>query len=256
LEGVAIGGAILRPGHYNPTPVTRPLLALLLLAAAPKACVVYEYEHEFWLRVDGSGSVNVSGRPELWRAFKGLPVSADADAESLRGAARQLFEGAGLRVRRVTVTRRAGRPQLFVAADFADLNRLGGSAAFRDLVLSLRRAEGRLELEGAWQRPEGFPDPDADSLAGLMAVRFHLPSKVYAHKNAFEGVERGNIVSWRQGLELAVRGERLELGATLDARSILGSTLTLFAAAIVVALALLGLALWLTARRGRRARAP
>jgi hypothetical protein len=251
-----MSAAILRRlRDYNPTPLTRPLLALLLLAAGAKACVAYEYEHEFWLRVDGSGSVNVSGRPTLWRAFKGLPVTADADTETLRSAARGLFERAGLRVRRVSVTRRAGRPNLFVAADFADLNRLNGSAAFRDLVIGLRRAHGRLELEGAWQRPEGLPQPDAGSVAGLMAVRFHLPSKVYAHKNAFDGVERGNIVSWRQELARAVRGGGLELGATLDERSILGSTVTLFAAAIVLAVALLGLALWLTARRGRRATA-
>lgn len=248
-----MGAAILRRHRdYNPTPVSRPLLALLLLAAAPKACVVYEYEHEFWLRVDGSGSVNVSGRPALWRAFKGLTVRSDADAATLRSAARGLFERAGLRVRRVSVTRRAGRPNLFVAADFADLNRLNGSVAFRDLVIGLRRLDGRLELEGAWQRPEGLPEPDSGSVAGLMAVRFHLPSKVYAHKNAFDGVERGNIVSWRQELARAVQGGRLELGATLDERSILGATVSLFAAAIVLAVALLGLALWLTARGGRR----
>ncbi len=228
------------------------LLALVLLAAAPRACVVYEYEHEFWLRVDGSGSVNVSGRPALWRAFKGLPVAADADPEALRRAARSLFDGAGLRVNRVTVTRRDGRPILFVAADFTELNRLAGSAAFPDLTLDLRRAAGRLELEGVWQRPEGLPDPGAEARAGLMAVRFHLPSKVYSHRDAVEGVQRGNIVAWRQEVARATSGGRLELGASLDDRSILGSTVTLFAAVIVLALCLLGLALWLTARRGRR----
>ena len=55
------------------------LAVLLLAVAAMRGCVAYEYEHEFWVRVDGSGSVNVTGRPELWTAFKGLPLPADED---------------------------------------------------------------------------------------------------------------------------------------------------------------------------------
>ena len=31
------------------------LAAVLLLAAGLRGCLTYEYEHEFWLRVDGSG---------------------------------------------------------------------------------------------------------------------------------------------------------------------------------------------------------
>ena len=41
------------------------LAAFLLLAAGLRGCVAYEYDHEFWLKVDGSGSVYVTGRPEL-----------------------------------------------------------------------------------------------------------------------------------------------------------------------------------------------
>ena len=50
----------------------RRLALTLLAAAALRGCVAYEYEHEFWIRVDGSGTVNVTGRPELWTAFKGV----------------------------------------------------------------------------------------------------------------------------------------------------------------------------------------
>jgi len=247
-----MGGAILRWfGGYNPPSYVRAaLLALVLLAPALRGCVAYEYEHEFWLEVDGSGSVNVTGRPGLWRAFKGV-AAPEADAEALRAAARSAFEGSGLRVRRVTLTRRDGRPYLFVAADFSDVNRLAGSAAFPDLRIGLRHEGGRLVLEGDWQRPSAPAEPGAD-LDGLMALRFHLPSRVFAHKNAFAGVERGNIVSWRQDVAAARAGSRLDFGATMDERSILGSTLRLFVTAIVVGLGLLGLALWLTARRGRR----
>ena len=226
-------------------------LALTLLAVASlRGCVAYEYEHEFWIRVDGSGTVNVTGRPELWTAFKGVSVPDENDAA--REAARRLFEESGLRVRRVTITRRDGRPYLFVSADFDDVNRLAGTAAFPDLRLALRPDGDRLRLEGAWAPPpasRGAPAGD-----GRMAVRFHLPSKVYEHRNAMDGVERGNIVGWRQDVRAALAGGSLDFGALIDRRSILMSTIGLFAAAIALALSILvGLILWVR-RRGARAR--
>lgn len=225
-------------------------LALTLLAAAMlRGCVAYEYEHEIWIRVDGSGTVNVTGRPELWTAFKGVALPAEEDAA--RETARHLFEESGLRVRRVTITRRSGRPYLFVSADFDDVNRLAGTAAFPDLRLGLRPDGERLRLEGTWQPPHFPRGSPADD--GEMAVRFHLPSKVYEHKNAMDGVERGNIVGWKQEVRGALAGNALYFGALIDRRSILVSTVGLFAAAIVLALSILaGLILWVR-RRGARA---
>jgi hypothetical protein len=231
-----------------------PRLSLaLLLAAGVHGCVAYEYEHEFWLRVDGSGTVNVTGRPGLWTAFKGLGRPEDPDGTATREAARALFERSGLRVRRVTLTRRDGRPYLFVSADFSDVNRLSGTPAFPDLKIGLRPDGERLRLEGTWIRPPGAPDLGGRDRDGLMAVRFHLPSKVYEHKNAFDGVERGNIVGWRQDVEQALGGRGLDFGAALDRRSILFSTVALFGGAIVLALALMGGALYWVVRKGRTA---
>jgi hypothetical protein len=88
-----------------------------------------------------------------------------------------------------------------------------------------------------------------------MAVRFHLPSRIYDHENAAAGVERGNIVAWRQDVAAALGGSSIDFGAALDPRSILWSTVGLFAAAIVGALAIVGASLALVVRRGRRARA-
>jgi hypothetical protein len=223
----------------------------VLLVASLNSCVAYEYEHEFWIRVDGSGTVRVTGRPALWAAFKGLSQSGGQEPAALQEAARALFERSGLRVRRVNVARRAGRPYLFVSADFSDLNRLDGSPAFPDLRIGLRHEGENLVLDGSWRRPRDAPaaaDPE-----GLMAVRFHLPSKVHSHKNAFAGVERGNITSWRETVSAALAGEPLVFGVVMDQRSILGSTVALFAAAIGSALALLGGLFYLVIRRGRRA---
>lgn len=228
------------------------LASSLFLAALLQGCLVYEYEHEFWLRVDGSGTVHVTGRPGLWTAFKGLGRPDALEATVTREAARALFERSGLRVKRVTLTRRDGRPYLFLSADFDDVGKLSGTAAFPDLHLGLRPEGERLRLEGTWARPAATPDLGGRDRGGLMAVRFHLAAKVYEHKNAAEGVERGNIVAWRQDVAQALDGRGLDFGASMDRRSILHSTVGLFAAAIALGLSLLGLTLYLVFRKGQR----
>ena len=226
------------------------LAACLLLAAGLRGCVAYEYEHEFWLRVDGSGTVNVTGRPELWTAFKG-PDAAGTKGTATRESVRALFERSGLTVKRVTLTERSGRQYLFLSADFEDLNALRGTPAFADFEnLSLGREGERLSLYGIWKRPASRTEKPSEG--GLMAVRFHLPSKVDEHKNAMDGVERGNIVGWRQDVPQALAGKRLEVGALMDPRSIHVSTVGLFAIAIVAGLSLLALGLYLAVRKGRR----
>ena len=93
--------------------------------------------------MDGSGTVNVTGRPALWTAFKSLPLD-ESDPDAMKKAARELFERSGLAVRRVTVTRRRGHRYLFVSADFKDVNRISYTPAFPDLRVGLRREGGRL----------------------------------------------------------------------------------------------------------------
>jgi hypothetical protein len=229
------------------------LAVVLLLALSLRGCVAYEFEHEFWIRVDGSGTVNVTARPELWGAMKGVRVSP-TDEDAAGQTVRALFESSGLRVRRVTLTHRAGRPYVFVAADFTDVNRLAGTPAFPDLALSVRPEGENLRMDGRWSRPPGLPDVPLESRDGLMAVRFHLPSKVYSHRNAFAGVERGNIVAWRETVTEGLAGRPLDVGALIDRRSILRSTIGLFAIAIVLALGILATVLWWVVRKGRKAR--
>jgi 8-oxo-dGTP pyrophosphatase MutT (NUDIX family) len=231
---------------------TRLALALLL-AAGLLSCVRYEYEHEFWLDVDGSGRVNVTGRPDLWAAFKGL---SEVDEDALSRRARELLERSGLRVRKVHVTHRGGQAYLFVAGAFDDVNRLGGTPAFPDLRIALGTQDGRLRLQGSWQRPLSLAPAAARARDdGLMAVRFHLPSKIYQHESAADGVERGNILGWRQDVAAALRGEALAFGAVMDRRSIFYSTVGLFAGAVALGLALLGVMAYVVRRKGQRATA-
>jgi hypothetical protein len=229
----------------------RPLALALVLVAGLRGCIVYEYEHEFWLDTDGSGTVYVTGRPELWETFKGLQGLVDAPPQEQKEMARRLFESAGLEVNRVTVTHRGGRPYLFISADFSDLSALAGNRAFPDLLVSQRAEGDSLRLSGTWRRPAGAFRSVSNS-EGLMAIRFHLPSKVYEHQNASDGIERGNILGWRQPLSAALSGSPLEFGARSDRRSILLSTVGLFGGAIVLALATLSLVFVWVVRKGRR----
>jgi hypothetical protein len=75
---------------------------------------------------------------------------------------------------------------------------------------------------------------------------------VYSHRHAADGVERGNILGWRQDTAAALDGGRLEFGATMGERSILSSTVMLFAGAVVLAVILLSIGLWAVVRQGRK----
>ncbi len=228
------------------------LLTAVFTSALLAGCTRYEYEQEFWLRVDGSGSVRVTGRPALWSAFKGVGQPENPERTISIEALRRLFDRSGLRVRRVLRTKRAGHTYFFVSADFKNVNTLGHTAAFPDLSIALLPENGQLSLTGSWSRPPSEDVVVQSDREGLMAVRFHLPSKVHEHRNAFAGVERGNILSWRQDVAQGLDGRPLEFGALLDRRSILLSTVTLFGEAALAAAALVTLLLYLAYRRGRR----
>jgi hypothetical protein len=224
------------------------LLSVVVLAG----CTRYEYEQEFWLKVDGSGTVRVTGRPALWSAFKGVGQPENPERTISNETLRRVFDRSGLRVRRVQRARRAGHTFFLVSADFKNVNTLGHTAAFPDLAMALQPENGQLRLTGSWVRPPSEEAVASAEREGFMAVRFHLPSKVHDHKNAFAGVERGNILTWRQDVAQGLDGRPLEFGALLDRRSILLSTVTLFGEAVLAAATFVALLLYLAYRRGRR----
>lgn len=211
--------------------------------------MAYEFEHEFWLKTDGSGSFVVTAPPRVWNAVKKVGDARDPDQTVNEQTVGALFESPAISNPRVRKVTRDGRVYITVAGDFLDINALAGTRAFPDLEVTFRRVGERLRLEGAWRGPAAGGGTPGDE-AGLMAVRFHIPSEIFEHKNAFSGVERGNILSWRQDLRRGLAGSSLEFGATMGATSVLGATLGLFALAILSGLAVMGGALYLFARRG------
>jgi hypothetical protein len=226
------------------------LLSILVLAAALRGCVTYEFEHEFWLNTDGSGSFVVTAPPWVWNAAKNVGEARDPGATVNERTVLALFQDAAIRNPRVREVTRGGRPYITVAADFSDLNALSRTKAFPDLQIALRREGERLLLSGAWRRPEAAGAAQGD-VAGLMAVRFHLPSEIFEHRNAYAGVERGNILSWRRELREGMAGAPIEFGAAMGARSVLSATLGLFGLAILTGLGMIASVLFYFTRRGR-----
>lgn len=226
------------------------LLSILVLAASLRGCVAYEFEHEFWLKTDGSGSFVITAPPWVWNAAKNVGDPKNLDASVNEQTVAALFQSpaiSNLRVRKVT---RGGRAYITAAADFTDLNALPGTKAFPDLEIAMRAEGERLRLRGVWRRPASAGSAQGDD-DGLMAVRFHLPSEIFDHQNAFEGVERGNILSWRQDLRRGLGGSPIDFGATMGSTSVLSTTLGLFGLAILTGLGVMGAILYVFARRGR-----
>ena len=228
-------------------------LSILVLVASLRGCVTYEFEHEFWINPDGSGSFVVTAPPWVWNAMKNVGDARNVDATVTVEAVGALFSEPTFIKPRVKQVTRSGRTYITVSADFTDINRLVGTKAFPDLAIAIRPDGDHLRLLGVWRRPQTAGTAQGDD-AGLMAVRFHLRSEIFEHRNASDGVERGNILSWRQDLRGGLAGAPIDFGATLGTRSVLSATLGLFALAILSGVGLIACVLYVFARRGRKRR--
>ena len=164
--------------------MTRAVLALLL-AASLRGCVAYEFEHEFWVRVDGSG---IGERDRAARAVGGHEgPEGRSDREATDGRGRRARALRGLRPARA-----AGDPHpsqgaartCSSSADFPDVNRLAGTPAFPDLALSLR--------------PEGEQPPPRRAL-GAAARPARSPARPARrpHGRALPPAQQGLLASQR-----------------------------------------------------------
>ncbi|MBA3949945.1 MAG: hypothetical protein H0X44_08385 [Acidobacteria bacterium] len=69
--------------------------------------------------------------------------------------------------------------------------------------------------------------------------------------SATGSVERGNILTWEQRLSERLAGKPLAMHVTMEAGSILYTTLWLFAGSFAAAVLLLVFVIWRIIRRGR-----
>lgn len=241
----------------------RPLwiasLALFLAAAIVSGCSgvlkkQYEYEEELYLSLDGSATLNVNSSVAALVALRGADLDVNPRARLDRMRVRALFEGPGVVVRRVGLSRRAGRRFVHASLAVDDVRQLARVTPFAwssyrfdrdDDVFAFRqvvgRSAGKAPLDVGWTGRE------------LVAFRMHLPSRIVYHNAPSRQVERGNILSWEQPLTERLRGAPLDVQVQMETQSILYRTLLLFGATIVAAALAFAIVLWWLMRRGRRA---
>ena len=105
-------------------------------------------------------------------------------------------------------------------------------------------------------------DPGAVRWDGseLVAFKLHLPSRILYHnaRDVEDGsarpVERGNILTWEQTLADRRAGKPIDMVVRMEATSILYTTVWLFVGAFAAAVLVLVGLIWLTIRKGRRAK--
>jgi hypothetical protein len=208
----------------------RTLPLLLLLASA--GCTTYEYEEEIFLEVDGSGRIRMSGSTAAVEALHGIRAEM----------AKSLFEG--IVVHSVRETERGGQMLVHVEASFTRWENLCQVPAFRGRACRFTRADTDRELELS------IPSAPAAALvdrAAPVAFRFHFPSAV-RHHNSPNGIERGNIVSWKRAFD----GPPLDIRVRFDRRTLLAERISVMGKALFLVVASIGTALLWMRRKGRR----
>lgn len=211
----------------------------------------YEYEEDVFLALDGSATVYVNASVPALVAHRGLELDTNPRALVDRAYLRRVYAADGVRVSRVTFSRRRGRRFVHLRLDVDHVRRLAnvgpldwstyrfdeedGAFAFRQVVgTSKNVAVGDVGWRG-------------EEIAGF---RIHIPSRVLS-ENAPGAVERGNILVWEQSFGDRTASIPLVIEVRMERSSILSRTLLLFAASAAAALLTLGALIYWTVRKGR-----
>lgn len=235
----------------------RVLLLLCVVAVFTAACggvlkKQYEYEEEIYLFLDGTATVNVNASVASLVALRGADLPVDPGARVDRRRVRALFEGRGVTVTRVSLSRRNRRRFVHVGLDVADIKQLAHLAPFSWSTYDFARQGDVFVYRQVVGKPAGNPIGDV-GWTGREAVMFkmHLPSEIPYHNAPSKRTERGNILEWEQPLSDRLRGVPVDVQVSLEPETILYTTLLLFGTTIVAAVATFGAVLWWVWRRGK-----
>jgi hypothetical protein len=215
----------------------------------------YEYEEEVYLSLDGTATVYVNSSLAALNALRGASFDAGPAARVDKTALRDYYSGAGVKVTRVTESRRNGRRYVHVRLDVDDIRKLSALAPFAWSTYRFQQ-DGNLFI---YRQTVGAPAVKDAGDAGwtgkeVVAFRLHLPSKIRYHNTRRE--VRGNILEWEQPLSDRLRGQSLveppgaPFEARMDTQSILYRTLLLFAATFVAVAVVFVFVIWWVTRRG------
>jgi hypothetical protein len=237
----------------------RSFAIVLLLAFAASACGEggllekdYEYEEELYLSLDGSATLNVTASVPALVALRGADFDVDPRARIDRARVRALFQGPGVEVSRVSLTRRDGRRFVHVGLEVGDVRQLARVPLFAWSAYRLDRNGDVVEYRQTVGPSEGKEVGNVGWTGReLVAFRMHIPSIIPFHNAPSREVRRGNIVEWEQPLVERITGANIEIEVHMEPKSILYSTLILFGTTILAALVTFALVIWWVARRGR-----
>lgn len=251
------------------------LAAFLLLAAASAACRggllgrQYEYEEDLYLALDGTATLVVNASIPALVALRGLPLDTNprARADLLTSKVRELYQSQYADVVRVTEWSRSNRRFVGVRLRIPNIRELPKAPPFSWSTYELRQQDHQSTFRhtlGAPSRGSTASDPgwSGDEVVGF---RLHLPSRIqYQNSRTLDtnqprSAARGNILTWEQRLPDRLAGKPIAweqgvpgvMAVRMDSQSILYRTLYLFGIAFLAAVAVLGLIIWLTMRKGR-----
>jgi hypothetical protein len=244
-------------------PRVAALLAVIAIAAGCRAPLgrQYEYEEQIYLRVDGSATVIVNASIAALVALRGANLDPSSSSRIDRADVRRVFEAAGCEIASVGQPwRRHGRRFVQVRIAAGDVRKLSECRMLGWSSYALEPFnEEQLRYVQVVGKADGR-DPGAVKWTGkeIVGFKLHVPSKIEWHnvRRLEDGttgeIERGNILTWEQYLSDRRAGTPLQMEVRMSSQSILYRTLFLFGGAMLAAFAVLGLAVWLTIRRGRR----
>jgi hypothetical protein len=220
----------------------------------------YEYEEDVYVSLDGSAEVTVNTSIAALVSLRGANLSTEPSARFDREHVRALYDTDVTDVTRVSRPWwRQGRRFIQVRLHVPDIRRLSKAAPFSWSTYELAEKEGvyvyRQVVGPSALRPGTMQNVGWKG-GELFAVRLHLPSKIVWHNardletNEPSDIARGNILAWEQQLTDRLDGRPLTIEVRMDRQTILHRTLWLFAGAFSAAVALIGLLIWWTVRRG------
>ena len=236
----------------------RLFAALLLAGSLVAACRgggflrQYEYDEDIYLSLDGSATVYVNGSLPALAALRGFDLDLRPNARFDRDRIAGLYDSPGIRVIRVTSSRRQGRRFAHLRLEVDDIRKLPSARPFSWASVRFERmgelfryrqdvgaAAGRRVGDVGWTGSE------------LVAFRLHLPSKIAYHNAGKDNLLRGNILLWEQAFSARLAGDPLAMEARMEPTSILYHTLWLFAGSMIAAFAVLAAIIWWVVKRGK-----
>jgi len=249
------------------------VLAVLTVAlAASSACKgglfgrQYEYEEDLFLALDGSATMVVNASVPALVALRGIDLDASGQERLDLDKIRAAYSSPVAAVTRVSPPwRRSGRRFIQIRLDVKDVRKLSESRPFAWSHYELGPQNGHHVFEqkvGASALRSGTLQNVGWNGSEIVAFRLHLPSRILWHNSRDletgqpRSAARGNILAWEQRLPDRLDGTPIDIRVEMDSQSILHRTLWLFGGAFTAAVAVLGLLIWFTVRKGARETAP